>query len=108
VSIFCCDGKSEVPARQPGLQTYLRLASVQELGSPLLLIAAFLILLLLRLSPLLLTGLAALVTSLAMLSGLTALLLAGLSTLSLLTVFLHIVCHEAFLPWVRIAAHSTI
>jgi len=70
------------------------------------LIAAFLIFL--RLSPLLLTGLAALLTSLAMLSGLTALLLAGLATLSLLTVFLHIVCHEAFLPWVRIAAHSTI
>ncbi len=75
------------------------------LGSAALLVAAFLVFFLLCLAALLLGRLAAL------LAGLTGLLLAGLSTLltllSLLAVFLHIVCHVVFLPWVRIAAHST-
>jgi hypothetical protein len=68
------------------------------------------------LSALFLPRLIALLASLAraLFVGLGTMLLTGLplstllTCLILLTVFLHIVCHEVFLPRVRFAAHRTI
>ena len=77
------------------------------LGCSTLLVAAFVFFLLSAL--LLLTSLAALLSRLAGLRAmLTGLSLSTLLTLILLTVFLHIVCHEVFLPKVRVTAHPTI
>jgi hypothetical protein len=88
------DEDKKSPGTRPGLSC---LSSSQDLGCAALLVAIFVFIFILALAALLLVGLSALLSALTGLALLT--LLAGLSCLAaLLSVLLHIVCHESIPP----------